>query len=47
MTGVLGAIDLRLPLAFGGLTYLLLAAHTAVLMRRQHAHAADTAAARA
>jgi len=47
MTGALGAIDLRLPLVFGGLTYLLLAAHAAVLMRRRHALAAAAAEARA
>jgi MFS family permease len=47
MTGVLGAIDLRVPLLFGGLTYLLLAAHAAVLMRRQSARAAAAAEARA
>jgi len=48
MTGVLGAVDLRLPLVFGGVTYLVLAAHAAVLMRRQSARAAAaTAAARA
>jgi MFS transporter, DHA1 family, multidrug resistance protein len=44
MTGVLGAIDLRLPLAFGGVTYLGLAAHAAVLLRRQHVRATRPAA---
>jgi MFS family permease len=44
MTGVLGAFDLRAPLLFGGVTYLLLAAHAAFLMRRQGMRAADTAA---
>ena len=33
-TGVLGAIDLRAPLLFGGAAYLVLAVHTAVLMRK-------------
>lgn len=36
MTGVLGAFDLRAPLLFGGATYVLLAAHTAILMRKRH-----------
>jgi len=45
MTGVLGAIDLRVPLVFGGVSYLALAAHAAVLMRRQSTRAAAAAAA--
>lgn len=44
MTGVLGAIDLRAPLLFGGLTYLALAAHTAILMRRRDTRVAAAGA---
>ncbi len=44
MTGVLGAFDLRAPLLFGGVTYLLLAAHTAILMRKRHAQVVAAAA---
>jgi MFS family permease len=44
MTGVLGAFDLRAPLLFGGVTYLGLAAHTAILMRKRHAQVAAAAA---
>ncbi|HUD71581.1 MAG TPA: MFS transporter [Dongiaceae bacterium] len=43
MTGVLGAFDLRAPLLFGGVTYLALAVHTAILMRKRHAQVAAAA----
>ena len=43
MTGVLGAFDLRTPLLFGGVTYLALAVHTAILMRKRHAQVAAAA----
>jgi MFS transporter, DHA1 family, multidrug resistance protein len=40
LTGMLAALDLRVPLLVGGATYLLLAAHTAMLMRKHNARAA-------